>query len=216
MIDYSFLGVEGLTGDKMVRVWKRASGGVSYILDDPKVRREWNRGDEVKIVSFHELYTLLNEPGGRAILQYFLLIKDQDVLKALSLPLDPEYQYTEADCKTLALKGTRDQILDALEFGGYGVATLIKRAATETKIDSTERKKMLNEIFKFDLDTIYSNKEWAEGAQANTAEKKQRRGKALKDTEANKEAKEKAKDTKRARTSEALTPSEPEENIITE
>lgn len=213
MIDYSFLGVEGLTGERMVRVWKRASGRVSYTLDEPKVRREWNRGDEVKMISFHELYTLSNDPGGRAILEYFLLIKDQEVLQALQLPLDAEYQYTEADCKTLALKGTKDQILDALEFGGYGVATLIKRAATENRIDSTERKRMLNSIFKFDLDAIYSNKEWAEGAQAGTGEKKQRRGKALKDAEANQEKK---KAGGRQRKSEALTPSEPEENIVTE
>lgn len=215
MIDYSFLGVEGLTGDKMVRVWKRASGRVSYVLDEPRARREWHRGDEVKMITFHELYTLSNEPGGRAILEYFLLIKDQDVLKALSLPLDPEYQYTEADCKTLALKGTKEQILDALEFGGYGVATLIKRAATENKIDSTDRKKMLNDIFRFDLDSIYANKEWAEGVQANAGEKKQRRGKVLKEAEANQEQETKKKGG-RPRKSEALTPSEPIEGVITE
>lgn len=215
MIDYSFLGIEGLTGEKLVRVWKRASGRVSYVLDDPKVRREWLRNDEVKMITFHELYTLSNEPGGRAILEYFLLIKDQDVLKALNLPLDPEYQYTEEDCKTLALKGSKDQILDALEFGGYGVATLIKRAATENKIDSTDRKKMLNSIFKFDLDTIYSNKEWADGASGVKTEKKQRRAKALVTEDTKAKGKGKGK-SDRTRKSEALTPSEPKENIITE
>ena len=112
------------------------------------------------------------------------------------------------------MKGSKDQILDALEFGGYGVATLIKRAATENKIDSTDRKKMLNSIFKFDLDTIYSNKEWADGASGVQTEKKQRRAKALvTDTKAKGKGKGKSD---RTRKSEALTPSEPKENIITE
>jgi hypothetical protein len=210
MIDYSFLGIEGLTGDKLVRVWKRANGRVSYVLEDPKVRREWSRNDEVKMISFHELYTLSNDPGGKGILEYFLLIKDQDVLKALNLPLDPEYQYTEEDCKTLVLKGTKDQILDALEFGGYGVATLIKKQAIDSKIDSSERKKLLNGIFNFDLDAIYSNKEWAEMDTDKTSETRQRRAKPLTSTET-----EESK-PKRKRKSEALTPSEPEENLITE
>lgn len=209
MIDYSFLGIEGLTGDKIVRVWKRANGKVSYLLDDPKVRREWARNDEVKMITFHELYTLSNEPGGKGILQYFLLIKDQDVLKALGLPEDPEYLYTAEDCKTLALKGSKDQILDALEFGGYGIATLIKQAATENKIDSTERKRMLNHIFNFDLDAIYSNKEWAQGEHKTSNEKKRRRADSIITSE------ESAKKT-RTRKSKALTPSEPESSIITE
>lgn len=214
MIDYSFLGVEGLTGERMVKVWKRANGRVSYILDEPKVRREWVRGDEVKMITFHELYTLSNDPGGRAILEYFLLIKDQDVLKALQLPLDPEYQYTEEDCKTLALKGTKEQILDALEFGGYGIATLIKRAATENRIDSTDRKNMLNDIFKFNLDTIYDNKEWASGGVDASTGKKQRRAKSL--VSENTKGKDKKTSDKKRKAADALTPSDPKETLVTE
>lgn len=212
MIDYSFLGIEGLTGERMVKVWKRASGRVCYVLDDPKVRREWIGNDEVKMIQFHELYTLSNDPGGRAILEYFLLIKDQDVLKALNLPLDAEYQYTEEDCKTLALKGTKEQILDALEFGGYGIATLIKRAATENKIDSSQRKSMLNSIFKFDLDTIYANKEWAEGVSTVKEEKGKRRAKSITSSTDKKKTPKEGKQKK----GKPLVPSEPEENSITE
>lgn len=210
MIDYSFLGIEGLTGDRMVKVWKRANGRVVYTLDDPKVRREWLGNDEVKMISFHELYVLSNSPGGMGILEYFLLIKDQEVLQALNLPMDAEYQYTEADCKTLVLKGTKDQILDALEFGGYGIATLIKKAAIDCRIDSTTRKQLLNSIFKFDLDTIYSNKEWAEGATAENTARKQRRATAITSEEKPK------KGVRKPRKSTALEPTAPEENTITE
>ena len=213
-IDYSFLGVEGLTGERAIRVWKRAKGKVVYSLDDPKVYRVWNRNDEVKMITFHELYTLSNAPGGRGILQYFLLIKDQEVLQALDLPLDPEYQYTEEDCRKLILKGTKDQILDALEFGGYGVATLIKKAATEVKIDSTSRKKMINGIFGFDLDLIYDNQKAINSGNGNKETTRKRRAEAI--TAGEEDKKEVAKKKTRSRKSTPLEPTAPSENIISE
>ncbi len=214
MIDYSFLGIEGLTGERPVRVWKRANGKVVYTMDDPKVYRQWTSNDEVKMITFHELYTLSNEPGGRGILQYFLLIKDQEVLRALSLPTDPEYLYSEEDCKKLALQGTKDQILDALEFGGYGVASLIKKAATENKIDSSTRKGMLNSIFGFDLDAIYDNMEALTGVSgAKSGTERKRRAEAINSEEVKEEPKS---SSKRGRKSKPLEPTAPKENIITD
>lgn len=154
--DYSFLG-EGITADMEVKVFNNSGGRVSYNLSEPRVSREFFRPGHMISVTFDEIYALSNEPGGMDLLLHFLQIRDNKVREALALPTDPEYLYTTEDIKKLVLKGTKDQLLDALEFGPYGMAEVIRKTAVDEKLDSGTRIDLLSEVLGIDLKRIYEN-----------------------------------------------------------
>jgi len=148
---YDFLG-EGITGTMEVKVWAVGSGIVAYSLTDPQVNRTW-RPNELKILTFHELYQLSNHPGGAVLLKERLQIRDNKVREALQLPLDPEYLYTEEDAKNLVLNGTQEEILDALEFGPLGLASMIKHHAI-LHTNSLDRVNFFNTLFSMNIQEL--------------------------------------------------------------
>jgi hypothetical protein len=148
---YSFLGKD-IKANLDVRVWSIGSGQVVYQLTDPPVNRVWRPG-ELKIIPFHELYQLKNTPGGYNLLFHRLQIRDNKVREALELPLDPEYLYTEEDAKNLVLNGSNEQILDALEFGPTGLASMIKHNAV-LYVNSIEKMNFFNRVFSMNIQEI--------------------------------------------------------------
>lgn len=148
---YDFLG-DGITGAMEVKVWAIGTGLVTYTLADPQVTRTW-RPNELKVLTFHELYQLMNHPGGAILLKERLQIRDNKVRQALQLPLDPEYLYTEEDAKDLAISGTQEQILDALEFGPLGLASMIKHHAI-LHTNSLDRVNFFNTLFSMNIQEL--------------------------------------------------------------
>ena len=145
---YEFLGTE-ISGAMEVKVWAIGSGRVHYELQDPKVTRTFNPG-ELKILTFHEIYQLANHPGGMYLLVNNLQIRDNKVRQAIGLSVDPEYLYTEEDAKKLVLEGSQEQILDALEFGPVGLASMIKHHAI-VNVDSSEKINFFNKLFSMNI-----------------------------------------------------------------
>lgn len=148
---YDFLG-DGITGAMEVKVWAIGAGLVTYTLADPQVTRTW-KPNELKILTFHELYQLMNHPGGAILLKERLQIRDNKVRQALQLPLDPEYLYTEEDAKNLAINGTQEEILDALEFGPLGLGSMIKHHAI-LHTNSLDRLNFFNTLFSMNIQEI--------------------------------------------------------------
>lgn len=156
---------------KKVKVWNRAAGEVFYAIPDLRVRREWTRPGDMQPVSLEELQALKYIPGGQKLLEKYLLIKDQDACELLELPQDPEYFYDENDIKVLLKEGTIDQLLDCLEFAPAGVIALLKKIAVETKLDSAEKRNIINEHLKINIDAMIKNTEYAnEGVAEATTE----------------------------------------------
>lgn len=200
---YDFLG-EDITGNMEVKVWSIGSGQVAYSLTDPAVNRVWRPG-ELKIITFHELYTLNNQPGGGFLLANRLQIRDNKVREALNLPLDPEYLYTEEDAKNLVINGTKEQILDALEFGPVGLASMIKHHAV-VHTQTIDRMEFFNTLFSMNIQEIRSSMDKVD--ETPTAQR-ERRAAPVEKQEAEAPA-------KRERKSTPLTPSEPTVQTPTE
>ena len=144
---------------RKVKVWNRATGTVGYELPELRINREWVGTGNLQMVSVEELEALKFLPGGANLLNKYLLIKDQDVCEFLNMPTDPEYFYDENDIKVLLAKGTMDQLLDCLEFAPAGVLDLVKRIAVDTKLDSSEKRKVISEHLKVNIDSMIRNNE---------------------------------------------------------
>jgi hypothetical protein len=166
---YDFLG-EGITGAMEVKVWSMSAGIITYTLADPQVTRTW-RPNELKILTFHELYQLANHPGGIVLLRERLQIRDNKVREALQLPLDPEFLYTEEDAKNLAISGTEEQILDALEFGPLGLASMIKHHAI-LNANSLDRVNFFNTLFSMNIQELRNSAGKTEEEPAPTTPKR--------------------------------------------
>lgn len=167
-IDYSYLGVEGLKGDYPVRVANVARRKVSYVLPELNgTTRNFapaplSGKPEIKIVTFHELYLLHNSPGGAKLIYENLQIKDNDVRTALDLPTDPEFDYSIDDIRKLMVDGTKEEILDALDFGPFYIAQWMKNSlATETVNISYDKIKFFESLFRMNLQNLRDNFEWA-------------------------------------------------------
>lgn len=165
-IDYSYLGVPGLTGDRPVRVTNLGRQRVYYTLPElnglHRTFQPVERGiADTKVVTFHELYTLNNSPGGPQLIFDNLQIKDNDVRKALDLPEDPEFDYSVEEIKELIEKGTEDEILDALEFGPYYLAQWMKEVIITEGLNDFEKRKFFEGLFNFNLTAAQENFNWS-------------------------------------------------------
>lgn len=167
-IDYSYLGVEGLKGDRPVRVTNVARRKVSYVLPELNdMRRDFppapiSGRTEPKVITFHELYLLQNSPGGAKLIFENLQIRDNDVRVALDLPTDPEFDYDLADIEKLMVEGTKEQILDALDFGPFYIAQWMKNALVTKNLSiNYDKVKFFETLFRMKLDNVKENFEWA-------------------------------------------------------
>lgn len=167
-IDYSYLGVEDLKGDRPVRVTNVARRKVNYVLPELNgTTRNFapapvSGKPEAKVITFHELYLLHNSPGGAKLIYENLQIKDNDVRIALDLPTDPEFDYSIEDIKKLMVEGTKEQILDALDFGPFYIAQWMKSTlVTEAVKIDYDKIKFFESLFRMKLDNLRENFEWA-------------------------------------------------------
>ncbi len=199
---YEFLGTE-VTGAMEVKVWAIGGGRVHYELQDPKVSRTFNPG-ELKILTFHEIYQLANHPGGMYLLVNNLQIRDNKVRQAIGLPVDPEYLYTEEDAKKLVIEGSKEQILDALEFGPLGLASMIKHFAI-VYVDSSDKINFFNRLFTMNILELRDGLEREDDTQAKPG--KRRASTTVAEEEVVK---------KKERKTQPLKPSEPLNQVATE
>lgn len=165
-VDYSYLGVDGLHGDYMVRVSNLSRKRVVYTIPELNLYRDFRpaQGNQIdtKTISFHELYLLSNSPGGEKLIWDNLQIKDNDVRKALGLPEDPEFDYSIEDIKKLVVDGTEEEILDALDFGPFFIASQIKGLLiTDTPPISYDKIRFFEGLFRMNLQVLKDNFEWS-------------------------------------------------------
>lgn len=130
---------------KEVEVYNRFDGSVGYRIPELRVERQFAPGEK-KVITVGELEQLSYIPGGRAIMDDYLVIKDQEVLKELlNKKIEPEYYYSEDDIKRLFTKGSLDEFVDCLNFAPEGVIEMIKKLAVELPLqDMSKRNAILD------------------------------------------------------------------------
>lgn len=159
-IDYSFLGVENLTGDTKVTISNYGRSFVSYdvgLSNGGHVTREFQpmikgQAPHSITVSFDELYQLSQKAGGKQLIFDNLYTDDMGVRKALGLPYNteevPEIKYTREDVARITQTGSDDELKDMVEFGvGAGLHYIAEWMKEELiTVDSNSRKNLIGEM----------------------------------------------------------------------
>lgn len=136
---------------RLVEISNRSAGGVTYIIPEMQNLTRRFEVNEIKYVPFEELRRLMYLPGGESILKDYLIIRDQEVLEALGLKVEPEYFYTEKEIKYLFEHGSLDEFLDCLDFAPLGVIHTIETLAVTMPLNDIAKRHAILEKTGFDV-----------------------------------------------------------------
>lgn len=139
--------------DRIITVRNRNNGGkVGYAIPEMgNLVREFNL-NEVKKVTFEELEQLTYQRGGRELLRDYLVVQDKEAAEELlGMELEPEYFYTEAQIVELLERGSEEQLIDCINFGGEGVAESVRDIAVKIKLNDIRKRKILSDMTGYNI-----------------------------------------------------------------
>ena len=159
-------------------VKNRSASTVIYSIPEMNnLRREFRPG-EIKSVTGSELIQLSYRPGGRRIIENYLLINNEEVLDGLNMEVEPEYKLDEAGVVKLLKDGSEDQLIDCLNFAPEGVKDLVKAVALAMPLNDLNKCKIIKDMLVYDVLFVRSTNEQIakeSGAEAAPAPAKKRR-----------------------------------------
>ena len=159
-------------------VKNRSASTVIYSIPEMNnLRREFRPG-EIKSVTGSELIQLSYRPGGRRIIENYLLINNEEVLDGLHMEVEPEYKLDEAGVVKLLKDGSEDQLIDCLNFAPEGVKDLVKAVALAMPLNDLNKCKIIKDMLGYDVLFVRSTNEQIakeSGAEAAPAPAKKRR-----------------------------------------
>lgn len=150
------------------KVKNRSMGVVGYVIPEDGIRREFQAG-ETKIIKFSELEKLTYIPGGKRLIDEYLLITNDEVIEELGVHTEPEYFMTEDQIRELIVSGTHDAWLDCLDFAPAGVIDLVKQLSVTMPLNDITKRRSLKEKTGFDVDAAIRNITAEDPAEPNTA-----------------------------------------------
>lgn len=159
-------------------VKNRSASTVIYSIPEMNnLRREFRPG-EIKSVTGSELIQLSYRPGGRRIIENYLLINNEEVLDGLNMEVEPEYKLDEAGVVKLLRDGSEDQLIDCLNFAPEGVKDLVKAVALAMPLNDLNKCKIIKDMLGYDVLFVRSTNEQIakeSGVEAAPAPAKKRR-----------------------------------------
>lgn len=164
---------------KLITVKNRGTGSVVYTVPDMGIRREFSPGEVKRNLDAEEIQKLIFVPGGKKIIEKYLMISDKELLEELGLETEPEYFYDENSVKILLESGTMDQLLDCLDFAPTGVLDLIKKVAVDTRLNNMEKREAIKKALGFDITKAIENVDYDKSADQSSSEEKTRRATAI-------------------------------------
>ena len=141
-------------------VTNRSASVVVYSIPEDNIKREFQPG-ETKKIRHAELEKLTYQTGGPLLITNYFLIKNDEAIKELGVPTEPEYFMTENEVIELIKSGTLDAWLDCLDFAPHGVIEMVKKLSVTVPLNDNEKRKTLKEKTGFDVDAAIKHMEEA-------------------------------------------------------
>lgn len=155
-----------IDGKEIIKVTNRDNGSVGYTIPDLRLYREFAAG-ETKDITMEELRKLSYIPGGKVILQDYLVLNNKDAVYELLNEVEPEYFYTEADVKNLLMTGSLDALKDCLDYAPAGTIDLVKKVAVDIKLNDIQKREAIQEMTGFNVTSAIAINEATAEEKAN-------------------------------------------------
>lgn len=135
------------TNEQYVRVQNLTDNPVVYLIPEDNLRRVYQPYEE-KTITAEELRKVYWQPGGPALLQEFLQVKDKDL--AMEFGVDPdtfahEYSWDKTKVEQVLLKEDINVLHDALDFAPEGIVDLITELAVALRIPDVNKRNLIQE-----------------------------------------------------------------------
>lgn len=125
---------------KIFLVTNRSASRVCYAVPELGVKLRDFQPGETKKISGAELQGLMYVPGGRALLQHYLQVQNEEVRDELIGRVEPEYNMNIEQVRELITNpNNMDEWLDALDFAPEGVIDLIKTLSVSIPLTDTRK-----------------------------------------------------------------------------
>lgn len=154
-----------MDSNNKIVVKNRSASTVVYSIPEMGIRREYAPG-ETKRVTKEEIEALSYRSGGMNLMQRFLQI-EEEMLKDISMSVEPEYWLDDEGVKKLLTAGSLDEFLDCLDFAPSGVIDLIKKYAIALPLNDVAKREALLKKTQFDVDNILRNQKLAKEDEPN-------------------------------------------------
>jgi hypothetical protein len=125
-----------------VLVENRGNAIVCYKIPESNYSRRFV-ANEKKEIPMGELRAAVQVPGTFAVIQDDLIIHSEEAVKELFPNAEPEYFYGVKEVDELLLRGSLDQLKDALDFAPDGVIALIQDRAVELKLNDMSKREAI-------------------------------------------------------------------------
>lgn len=113
-------------------------------------------GDTISITK-EEIKQLGYTKGGLILLEKYLYIQDPETVLETIGEQEQEYFLDAKSVEELLLKGTEDDLLEALDYAPSGVIDLIKDIAVNVRLDSSQKRALIQEKTGFNVDQAIRN-----------------------------------------------------------
>lgn len=137
--------------ENKIAVTNRSFGTVIYSIPEMGLRREF-APKETKKITPAELEALTSQPGGRELIEGYLLVHDAKALEEIvNVQVEPEYWLTEENIPGWMQSCSDDEFIDALNFAPEGVKSLIKDYAVKLPLNDFNKINAIKDILGFDV-----------------------------------------------------------------
>ena len=163
-----------ITSDTTYLVTNRSASMVGYAIPEDNIRRTFEPG-ETKKVKHGELEKLSYQSGGARLMADYFLIRNEEAVNELNIPVEPEYYMTQDEVIDLIKNGSLDAWLDCLDFAPVGVIEMIKKFSVEVPLNDYEKRKSLQEKTGFNVDAAIRHVEEVRAEEELPVEKNKER-----------------------------------------
>jgi hypothetical protein len=151
-----------------IKVTLRSNGKVAWTAPTLRIRREWSPNNREQYPSAEEIRDVYFSPGGRDLINDFLIIHDEEIRTELAMPTDIEYTLTLEEIKTVIADGSPAEVKDLLTYSPEGARQVALDMATAGQIDSAEKINIIGKILGKDIPQIIKLKKSAEDESETT------------------------------------------------
>lgn len=126
------------------------------VIPDPEMHRKYSfQPYEVKKIDKDTLRRLAYRYGVLYLFRNSLCVEDEQLAREFGVSEDTiEYKWTQKDIDDCLLKGSLDQLLDALDFAPEGIIDTLVQRAVELKISDTNKREAIKNATGFDVDSM--------------------------------------------------------------
>ncbi len=134
-----------------IEVVSRYAGSIAIKEMNTGIVRTWPKCGDKLYLTEENIYNLVMAPGGRTIVENYLIVKNAEVLEDIEVATEPEYHFEVKEITDLLTNGTEEELIDAINFAPKGVLELIKDISVEIQLPNMNKRKIVDDMLQVDI-----------------------------------------------------------------